>query len=52
MELNRQVCRLIRVCGTMFGARACRKIGAIPFVQKRRGLMFVSPLDCEGNGHF
>ena len=28
------------------------KLVAIQFVQKRQGPKFVSPLDCEGNGHF
>jgi hypothetical protein len=52
MELNRKGCGYY-ACGAMLLAPTpAGKLGAIQFVQKRRGLMFVSPLDCEGDGHF
>ena len=53
MELNRQGCRPTeRAAPCFWGALAAGKLVAIQFVQKRQGLKFVSPLDCEGNGHF
>jgi hypothetical protein len=52
MELNRQGCRLLGVRRHVWAPTLAGKLGAIQFVQKRQGLMFVSPLDCEGDGHF
>jgi hypothetical protein len=51
MELNRQGCRLLSVRRHVSGRPTpAGKWVAIEFVQKRQGLKFVSPLDCEGNG--
>ena len=47
MELNRQGCRLLSVWRHVWAPTLAGK-----FVQKCQGLMFVSPLDCEGDGHF